>query len=220
MFRDPVTAARRGRPAALLVVGLLLAASIAGCSSSSDSTSTTSTSDDGSGGTRGLSTVCSETDVASVQESAAALDEAQLALRAAAGNDGEFTAATIAFLRQGELFFSSLATALDPFFAELARESGLDAIADLTDDFTTAADDFTTFANEIESAGTVTQEDIAAIQEVNTRFDTFAGYVNPGSPSGDELRQIPACATFLRNLDSATSAISSADGQDELNTAD
>lgn len=220
MSRVPITSARRGHPVVLLAVGLLFAATLAGCSSSTDSASTTSTTENRSEGTQGLSTVCSETDLASVQDSAAALDEAELALRAAAGNDGEFTSATVAFLREGERFFSSLATTLDPFFAELAQESGLGAIAALTEDFTTAADDFAALAAEIEAAGTVTQEDIAEIQAVNTRFDTFAGYVNPGSPSGDELRQIPACTTFLRNLDTATSAISSADGQDELNTTD
>jgi hypothetical protein len=220
MARVLITSARGGQPVALLAVGLLLAVLLAGCSSSTDSASTTSTTENRSEGTQGLSTVCSETDLTSVEGSAAALNEAEMTLRAAAGNDGEFTSATIAFLREGEVFFSSLATTLDPFFAELAKESGLGAIVALTEDFTTAADDFAALATDIEAAGTVTQEDIAEIQAVNMRFGDFAGYVNPGSPSGDELRQIPACTTFLRSLDTATSAISSADGQDELDTED
>lgn len=198
----------------------MFAVAITGCSSSSDSASTTSTTGSGSGGTEELSSVCSATDLAPVQESAAALDEAQLTLRAAAGNDEEFTSATVAFLKKGNIFFSSLATVLDPFFAELAQQSSLSAIADLTDDLTTAANDFTALANEIESAGAVTQDDLAEIQAVNTKFDRFVEYLNPGSPSGDDLRQIPACKTLLKNLDTATSAISSADGQDELDTAD
>lgn len=66
----------------------------------------------------------------------------------------------------------------------------------------------------------MTQDDLAEIQAVNTKFDRFVEYLNPGSPSGDDLRQIPACKTLLKNLDTATSAISSADGQDELDTAD
>lgn len=198
----------------------MFAVAITGCSSSSDSASTTSTTGSGSGGTEELSSVCSATDLAPVQESAAALDEAQLTLRAAAGNDEEFTSATVAFLKKGNIFFSSLASVLDPFFAELAQQSSLSAIADLTDDLTTAANDFTALANEIESAGAVTQDDLAEIQAVNTKFDRFVEYLNPGSPSGDDLRQIPACKTLLKNLDTATSAISSADGQDELDTAD
>lgn len=220
MFRVPITSARRGRPVALLAAGLMFAVAITGCSSSSDSASTTSTTGSGSGGTEELSSVCSATDLAPVQESAAALDEAQLTLRAAAGNDEEFTSATVAFLKKGNIFFSSLASVLDPFFAELAQQSSLSAIADLTDDLTTAANDFTALANEIESAGAVTQDDLAEIQAVNTKFDRFVEYLNPGSPSGDDLRQIPACKTLLKNLDTATSAISSADGQDELDTAD
>ena len=234
MSRAPITATGHGFPVALVAVGLLLAGAITGCSSSddsasttsitatstSDSTSTTSTTDNTSGETQQLAAVCSAIDLASVEANAAALDEAELVLRAAAGNEGEFAVATSAFLEEGNVFFLSLATVLDPFFAALAQESGLVAIADLTDDFTTAASDFAALATGIESAGAVTPEDLVAIQAVNDRFSSFAEYVNPGSPSGDELRQIPACKTFLKNLDTVTAAISAADGQDELDTAD
>ena len=218
MIHPPTTVTRRRRPVALLAAAVLLAGTIAGCSSGDDSASTTSTTSADSGETSALATACREVDLAPITKSAADLDQARRTLEAAAGNDAEFTAATIAFLGTGQVFFTALATALDPFFDELARASGQSAVADVTADFATAADDFAALAPEIEAAGKVTPEHIAAIQAVNTKFDRFAEYVNAGSPSGDELRQIPTCTAFLRNLDETTSAISAADGKDELDT--
>lgn len=219
MLRRSTTSRRRWRPAALLAAGGLLAWTFVGCSSGDDSASTTSTvspSSNNNDGTEELATACSEVDLTPVETSAAELAEAQLTLEAAAGNEAEFAAATVAFLEKGSVMFSSLATALDVFFDELARASGQSAIADVTDDFTTTANDFSALAPEINSAGMVTGDDIATIQAVNARFDKFAEYVNPGSPSGDDLQRIPACKTMIRNLDAVTSAISAADGQDEL----
>ena len=73
--------------------------------------------------------------------------------------------------------------------------------------------------SDIPTVNTVTAADIAAIMEVNTRFDKFAVAVGSGSPSGDMLKEIPDCKTFLRELDLATQAISAADGTDELDGA-
>jgi len=222
MLLPSTSVSRRGRPAALLVAGVLLAWTVVGCSSGDDSASTTSTGNAGSsesGGADALAASCSEVDLASVETSAAELAEAQVTLEAAVGDEAEFAAATVAFLEKGSVMFSSLATALDAFFDELAQASGQSAIADVTDDFTGAAADFSALAPEITAAGSVTGDDIAAIQAVDTRFERFAEYVNPGSPSGDDLQRIPACQTMVRNLDAVTSAISAADGQDELDGA-
>lgn len=213
MVHPSTPSRRRRRPGEFLAAGALLALMIAGCSSGDDSSSTTSTT---SRGTGDLAAACSEVDLAPVETAAADLADAQTTLEAAAGNEAEFASATAVFLDKGSVMFSSLATALDAFFDELAQASGQSAIADVTDDFTTAAADFSALAPEIRAAGTVTSDDIATIQRVGTKFDRFAGYVNAGSPSGDELRRIPECETMIRNLDQATAAISAADGDDEI----
>jgi len=215
MIRSLLPSAHRVRFAALVTVtGTLMIGTIAGCSGDSDSASTTTTTTDGATGD--LATICSEVDLAPITKSAADLKQAEVTLRAAAGNEAEFASATVAFLGKGQIFFSSMATALDPFFAGLAEESGQSAIANVTDAFRSAAEDFAALAPEIESAGRVTSADITEIQSESAKFVKFAEYVNPGSPSGDALRQIPTCTTLMRNLDRATGAISAADGKDEL----
>ncbi len=108
---------------------------------------------------------------------------------------------------------------LGTFFNDLAKATGQSDLANIINDFSTTADEFTVLSAKIKSANTVTAADIAAIMEVNTRFDKFAVAVSSGSPSGDMLKEIPDCKTFLRELDLATQAISAADGTDELDGA-
>jgi hypothetical protein len=112
-----------------------------------------------------------------------------------------------------------MATTLETFFSDLAKTTGQSDLNNIINDFSTTADEFTVLSPKIKSAGTVTAADIAAIMEVNARFDKFAVALDSGSPSGDMLREIPECKTFLRDLDLATEAISAADGTDELDGA-
>jgi hypothetical protein len=112
-----------------------------------------------------------------------------------------------------------MATTLDTFFTDLAKTTGQSDLADIVDDLSTTADEFTALSAKINSADTVTADDIAAIMGVNSRFDKFVVALDSGSPSGDMLKEIPDCKTFLRNLDLATQSISAADGTDELDGA-
>lgn len=222
---------RRGRPAALLAVGVLLAWTIAGCSSGDDSASTTSTSkvsassngdSNGSGDTEALATACREANLAPVETAAADFADASVTLEAA-DSEAAVTAAAVTLLDTGSALFSSIATALDDFFTELAQASGQSAIADIPDDFRTAADDFSALATDINDAGTVTEDDIATIEEVGQRFDELGSNIESGSPGGDELRRVPACETLIRNFEGVFATLegdsgSSSSGGDGVNT--
>jgi hypothetical protein len=114
------------------------------------------------------------------------------------------------------VFFSVMATKLDTLFGDLSKSSGESDLITVIDDFNTTADEFTALSAKISNSGTVTGADISAIVAVGPRFDRFAVAVDSGSPTGDMLKEIPDCKTFLRNLDLVTQNISAADGIDEL----
>jgi hypothetical protein len=223
------------RTTVILAAGTLLASTFAGCSSSSEtsssetsssetSSSETSSSETSSSETSSsetsefedLSEACREADLAQVEKASSDLYQAQLAIKAAGSDEVSFASATVAFLNKGSVFFSAMATDLDAFFDELSQASGQSSLTDVTDGFRATADEFTALASEIDSSGTVTSEQIAAIMAVNSQFDGFVTAVNSESPSGDLLRQIPDCKTFVRDLDLATETISAADEVDEL----
>jgi hypothetical protein len=208
-MRFSTTLPRCGRPAVLLAAGILLASAFAGCSSGSES-----------GGTKNLAADCRNVDLSKIESAASNISQAQKALEAAGSSGAGFTSATVVFLNKGSVFFSTMATTLDTFFIDLAKATGQSDLTDIIDDFSITADEFTALSAKISSADTVTAADIAAIMEVNSRFDNFAVAVDAGSPSGDMLKEIPDCKTFLRNLDLATETISAADGTDELDGAD
>ena len=186
----------------------MLAAVFAGCSSSSES-----------GGTKNLAADCRNADLSAIESAASDMSQAQQALEAAGSSGAGFTSATVVFLNKGSVFFSAMATTLDTFFTDLAKTTGQSDLADIVDDLSTTADEFTALSAKINSADTVTADDIAAIMGVNSRFDKFVVALDSGSPSGDMLKEIPDCKTFLRNLDLATQSISAADGTDELDGA-
>jgi hypothetical protein len=199
------TLLRRGRFAAVLAAGLLLAATFAGCTSSSDSEGTTT-----------LATACREVDLAPVETAASDFHSAELVLVDAFGNEAALTAAMVAFLAKGSVFFTSMASSLDVFLDELARASNVRALSGKTDVWNETAGDFTALATDVSAAGTVTSDDIAVLLGVQAKFDPFLRAINPGSPSGNLLRRIPACKTLIRNIDAATSIISADDGEDEI----
>jgi hypothetical protein len=207
------TLLRGGRTAAFLATGILLASTFAGCSSGSSSSSSESD------GTKVLAADCRNVDLSAIKNAASEISQAELDLRAAGTSGPAFASATVVFLNKGSVFFSTMATTLGTFFNDLAKATDQSDLANIINDFSTTADEFTVLSAKIKSANTVTAADIAAIMEVNTRFDKFAVAVGSGSPSGDMLKEIPDCKTFLRELDLATQAISAADGTDELDGA-
>jgi hypothetical protein len=204
-MRDSTTLQRSGRPGVLLVTGILLAAAFAGCSSSSES-----------GGTEVLSRDCRNADISAIESAASQMSQAQKVLEASGASGDSFTSATVEFLNKGSVFFSVMATKLDTLFGDLSKSSGESDLITVIDDFNTTADEFTALSAKISNSGTVTGADISAIVAVGPRFDRFAVAVDSGSPTGDMLKEIPDCKTFLRNLDLVTQNISAADGIDEL----
>ena len=211
-MRVSSTLLRGGRTAGFLAAGILLASTFAGCSSGSSSSSE-------SGGSKALAADCRNVDLSAIKNAASEISQAQLDLKAAGTSGPAFASATVVFLNKGSVFFSTMATTLETLFNDLAKTTGQSDLANIINDFSTTADEFTVLSAKIKSANTVTAADIAAIMEVNTRFDKFAVAVDSGSPSGDMLKEIPDCKTFLRELDLATQAISAADGTDELDGA-
>lgn len=222
---------RLRRTMAVLATAMLLAWTIPGCSTSNEGdggqtvdtvkrqaseTSRPAEEVKPTSGTEDLATVCSEADLTSVENASAGFADAQRDLMAAIGDEPAFASATVVLLDKGVVLFSSIASTLDTFFDELAQTSGQSAIADTPDDLRTAADRFSVLATDIEKAGTVTGDDIAAIQAIGTMFDEFGSDFESGSPGGDEVRQIAACETLVRDLDVATSAASATDGDDEI----
>ena len=211
-MRVSSTLLRGGRTAGFLAAGILLASTFAACSSGSSSSSE-------SGGSKDLAADCRNVDLSAIKNAASEISQAQLDLKAAGTSGPAFASATVVFLNKGSVFFSTMATTLGTFFNDLAKTTGQSDLTNIINDFSTTADEFTVLSAKIKSANTVTAADIAAIMEVNTRFDKFAVAVDSGSPSGDMLKEIPDCKTFLRELDLATQAISAADGTDELDGA-
>lgn len=191
----------------MLAIGALLVWTAAACSSGDDTASTTTEttkvtadSNGGSGDTDALAAACRNVDLQPVEAAAANFVAAESAIDAAQ-SESEAATAIVGLLDRGSTLFATMASSLEDLFVALAEASGQPGIADVPDGLRTAADDFSTLATDISDAGTVTEADIARIDEVSVGFDELGENFESDSSGGQQLRRVPACETFVRNFE-------------------
>jgi len=193
----------RRRAAALLAAGALLVWTAASCSSGDEGASTTSTSRvtaDSDQSTDQVATACRDVDLAPIESAAGRFVTAEAAVEAAT-TEAEVTTAVVGLLDAGSTLFSTMASSLDDLFDALADAAGQPSLADVPDGFRSAADDFSTLATDVDDAGTITDADIARIDEISARFDDLGATVESDSEGGQQLRRVPACETFIREFE-------------------
>lgn len=190
----------------VLVAVVMLAAggSLAGCTDTDEATPATGAPEPQTEPVvdpeQALADACRDADLSSIEQAADRFQGAQ-ALIGDAATEAEVTGAIVGLLDAGSELFSTMATALSPLFAALADAAGNPSLADVPDTFRIAADDFSTLATDIDTAGTLTDADVARIDSVGERFDDVDAVIADDSDGGRQLRRIPACETFIRDFD-------------------
>lgn len=218
MLHSPSTRRRQWQAVALLMAALMMAGALVGCGNDDDTASTTTEgpSPDGDGdAVETLATECRQVDLAEVEQAADRFLAAQSATDDAT-SESEVASAIVTLLDAGSALFATLSTSLAPLFDALADAAEQPSIAEVPDRLLAAADDFSELASDIDDAGTLTEADIARIDEVGARLDEFDNVVEAESDAGRELRRVPACETFIRNFEAVFADL---EGEGEINDA-
>lgn len=155
-----------------------------------------------------LADACRDADLGAIEQAADRFQGAQATIGDAA-TEAEVTAAIVGLLGAGSELFTTMATVLSPLFAALADASGNPSLADVPDSFRIAADDFSTLATDIDTAGTLTEDDVARIDSVGERFDDVDAVIADNTDGGRQLRRIPACETFIADFDAVFAGLDS-----------
>lgn len=216
MLQTTSTHRRYWKPVALLMAALMMAGALVGCGGDDDTASTTTaaqTPDGGADAVETLATECREVDLAEVEQAADRFLAAQNSTDDAT-TESEVATAIVTLLDAGSALFATMATSLTPLFDALADAAGQPSIAEVPDSLLAAADEFSELASDIDDAGTLTEADVARIDDVGTRLDELDNVIEVDSDAGRELRRVPACETFIRNFDAVFAGL---DGEGEIN---
>ena len=223
MLHNTPTRRRFRHPIVLLMAALMLGGALVSCGNDDDTASTTATAapnpSDNGDPTEALADACRETDLEPVEQAADRFLTAQSASDGAT-TESEVATAIVTLLDSGSVLFATMSTALTPLFDAIADAAEQPSIAEVPDRLLAAADDFSELASDIDDAGTLTEADVARIDEVGARLDEFDNVVEAESDAGQELRRVPACETFIRNFDAVFAGLDAGSEVTETTTPD